>query len=137
MVTCDSALASRRSTTGPGSIACAICSRRCRSPPVHDAPEFSLVLIGFGNVARRFIRLLGEAADRVDFTWKVVAIATRRHGSVVDADGVDTHRALAAVAAGQSLERLDPSPRQRSAIDVIRQVTDELADDAAEGRLVC
>ena len=104
---------------------------------MHDAPEFSLVLIGFGNVARRFIRLLGETADRVDFTWKVVAIATRRHGSVVDADGVDTHRALAAVEAGQSLDRLDPSPRQRSAIDVIRQVTDELADDAAEGRLVC
>lgn len=100
-------------------------------------PEFSLVLIGFGNVARRFVRLLGETADRLDFTWKVVAIATRRHGSVVDVDGVDTHRALAAVEANQSLDRLDSLPRQRSGIDVIRQVTDELADDAAEGRLVC
>ena len=30
-----------------------------------------------------------ETADRVDFTWKVVAIATRRHGSVVDAEDAE------------------------------------------------
>jgi homoserine dehydrogenase len=99
--------------------------------------ELSLVLIGFGNVARRFIRLLGETADRLDFTWKVVGIATRRHGSVVDPNGVDTRRAMITVEAGQSLDRLDPSPRERSGIDIIRQVADLLADDAAEGRLVC
>jgi homoserine dehydrogenase len=104
---------------------------------VHEAPEFSLVLIGFGNVARRFIRLLGETADQLDFTWKVVAIATRRHGSVLDAAGVDIRRALAAAEANQPLDRLDPAPRQRSGIDVIRQVADELADDAVEGRLIC
>ena len=100
-------------------------------------PELSLVLIGFGHVARRFIRLLGETADRLDFTWKVAAIATRRHGSVVDAAGVDVRRALAAVESGQSLDRLDASPRQRSGIDVIRQAAGLLEDDAAEGRLVC
>ena len=44
-------------------------------------PELTLVLIGFGNVARRFVRLLGEIADRLDFTWQVVAIATRHHGT--------------------------------------------------------
>jgi homoserine dehydrogenase len=100
-------------------------------------PEFSLVLIGFGNVARRFVRLLGETADRLDFSWKVVGIATRRRGSVVDPQGVDTHRAIAAVEAHQTLDRLDPAPLQRSGIDVIRQVTDLCADDAAEGRLIC
>lgn len=100
-------------------------------------PELSLVLIGFGNVARRFIKLLGETADRLDFSWKVVAIATRHHGSVVDPNGVDTHRAISTVEARQSLDRLDPSPRERSGIDVLRQVADLLADDAAEGRLVC
>ena len=76
---------------------------------MHEAPEFSLVLIGFGNVARRFIRLLGETADRLDFTWKVVAIATRRHGTVVNIDGVDVRRALATVEARQSLDHLDPA----------------------------
>jgi homoserine dehydrogenase len=101
-----------------------------------NEPELSLVLIGFGNVARRFIRLLGETADRLDFTWKVVGISTRHHGSVVDVAGIDTRRALATVDASQSLDRLDPAPRERSGIDVIRQVADLLADDAAERRLV-
>src|SRR5688572_32413006 len=102
-----------------------------------NQPELSLVLIGFGNVARRFIRLLGETADRLDLTWKVVGIATRHHGSVVDPSGVDTRRAMATVEANQSLDRLDPSPRERSGIDMIRQVADLLGDDAAEARLVC
>jgi homoserine dehydrogenase len=96
-------------------------------------PELALVLIGFGNVARRFVRLLGETADRVDFTWKVVAISTRHHGSVIDADGVDTHRALQIVESKQSLDARDP----RSGLDVIRQVADRCADEAAEARLVC
>ena len=102
-----------------------------------NPPELSLVLIGFGHVARRFIRLLDETADRLDFTWKVVGIATRHHGSVVDPDGVDMRRALTAVEARQSLDRLDAAPRERSGIDVIRQVTDAQPDEAAEGRLVC
>ena len=102
-----------------------------------DQPELTLVLIGFGNVARRFVKLLGETADRLAFSWKVVGISTRRHGSVVDPAGIDTRRAIAAVEGRQSLDRLDPAPRERSGIDVIRQVADALADDAAEGRLIC
>ena len=100
-------------------------------------PELSLVLIGFGNVARRFVKLLSETGDRLDFTWKIVGISTRHHGSVVDAEGIDMRRALTTVEARQSLDRLDDSPRERSGIDVIRQVADALADDAAEGRLIC
>jgi homoserine dehydrogenase len=102
-----------------------------------NQPELTLVLIGFGNVARRFVRLLDETADRLDFTWKVVGIATRHHGSVVDPDGIDTRRAITTVDGRQSLDRLDSSPRERSGIDVIRQVADAMADEAAEGRLVC
>lgn len=100
-------------------------------------PEVALALLGFGRVARRFVRLLGEVSDRLDFDWRVVAIATRHHGTVVDGDGVDTTRALATVEAAQSLDRLDRAPRERSGIDVIRQVADLMADEAAEGRLVC
>ena len=102
-----------------------------------NQPELTLVLIGFGNVARRFVQLLGETADRLDFRWKVVAISTRHHGSVVNFEGIDTRRAITTVDGSQSLDRLDPSPRERSGIDVIRQVADGMADDAAEGRLVC
>jgi homoserine dehydrogenase len=50
---------------------------------------------------------------------------------------VDMRRALTAVEARQSLDRLDAAPRERSGIDVIRQVTDAQPDEAAEGRLVC
>jgi homoserine dehydrogenase len=100
-------------------------------------PELSLVLLGFGHVGQRLVRLLGEVGARLDFDWKVVAIATRSHGSVVDARGVDTARALGLVESHQSLDRLDPDPRERSGLDVIRQAARELTDAAVEGRLVC
>lgn len=100
-------------------------------------PELVLALVGFGNVARRFVRLLDEVSDRLEFTWRIAAIATRHHGSAVDPNGVDVSRALTLVEANQSLDRLDAEPRERSGIDVIRQVADLLADEAAEGRLVC
>lgn len=99
--------------------------------------ELPLVLIGFGNVARRFLRLLDETAERLDFSWKVVGISTKHHGSVIDVAGIDVARAISIVEARQSLDRLDAAPRERSGIDVIRQVADAMADEAAEGRLVC
>lgn len=99
-------------------------------------PELALAIVGFGRVARRFVRLLDEAADRLDFTWRLVAVATRYHGSAIDVDGIDASRAASIVESLQSLDRLDPSPRERSGIDVVRQVTDLLVDEAAEGHLV-
>jgi homoserine dehydrogenase len=99
-------------------------------------PEISLALVGFGNVARRFVRLLDEAAERLDFDWKLVGVCTRRHGSVLDADGVDCARALAIVESGQSLDRLDRDAHARSGIDFIRQLSDTLSDECAEGRVV-
>lgn len=100
-------------------------------------PELALALVGFGRVARTFVRLLEDFADRLDFDWRIVAIATRHHGSVVKPRGIDVGRAEATLDARQSLDRLDAEPRQRSGIDVIRQVTDNLGDEATDGRLVC
>jgi len=102
-----------------------------------NRPELSLVLIGFGHVARRLVRLLEETADRLNFTWRVVGISTRHHGTAVDLGGIDMGRAIATFESAQSLDRLDQSPRERSGIDVIRQVTGGLAEEAAEGRLIC
>jgi homoserine dehydrogenase len=99
-------------------------------------PEIALAFVGFGNVGQRFLRLLDEAADRLDFDWRLVAIGTRHHGSVVEAEGIDPAEALRCSDDGESLASLDDSPRERSGIDLIRQVTEDLADDAAEGRLV-
>ena len=51
-----------------------------------------LALVGFGNVARRFVRLLDEQRDRLrsdhDLECRVVGIATRRLGAVFDASGL-------------------------------------------------
>jgi homoserine dehydrogenase len=99
-------------------------------------PELSIALVGFGNVARRFVRLLEDVEDRLGFTWKLVGISTRRHGSVVDAEGIDADRALATVEAAHSLDRLDPEPHERSGIDLIRQLTDVCADECADSRFV-
>jgi homoserine dehydrogenase len=99
-------------------------------------PELALALIGFGHVARRFLKLLDEVAERLEFNWRLVAIATLRHGSVVDPDGVDARRAVSSVESSHSLDRLDPAPRERSGIDVVRQVTDALAEEAGDGQLV-
>jgi homoserine dehydrogenase len=99
-------------------------------------PELALALIGFGNVARRFLTLLEETRDRLDFDWRLVAIATRRHGSVVDPEGIDARHAVDAVAAGRSLDGLVQGSQPRSGIDVVRQVTTALAEEASDGRLV-
>jgi homoserine dehydrogenase len=102
-----------------------------------NRPELTLALIGFGRVARRFVRLMDEVADRLDFSWRVVAISTRHHGSVIDVDGIDVGRALATFESSYSLDRLDRDPVERSGIDTVRQVCDLLVDEAADGRLIC
>ena len=56
---------------------------------------FDLLLVGFGNVARRFVSLLAEhrAALARDFgvTTRVVGIATRRHGHAYAAAGLPSY----------------------------------------------
>ena len=99
-------------------------------------PELVLALVGFGNVGRRFLRLLDEAGEQLEFQWRLVAIGTRHHGSVISPDGIDARHAIATIEAGHSLNRLDDDPQERSGIDVVRQVTDTLAEEANEARLV-
>lgn len=70
-----------------------------------------IALIGFGNVGRRFARLLAERADRLaaeyDLTCRIVGISTRRHGAVARAEGIDVERAVASVESGGSLTAMD------------------------------
>src|SRR4051812_45525338 len=66
-----------------------------------------LALIGFGNVARRFVRLLNErrtALERdFDLTWRVTAIATQRHGQAHDPNGLDALDSARAIDNGGTL----------------------------------
>ena len=61
-------------------------------------PHYNIALIGFGNVGRALARLLlekrGELASRYDLSFTVTAIATGRHGVVINQDGIDLERAL-------------------------------------------
>ena len=54
-----------------------------------------LVLIGYGNVAKRFVALLAEQRTALardhGLTTRVVGIATRRHGQAYAAAGVKPH----------------------------------------------
>jgi homoserine dehydrogenase len=63
-----------------------------------------LALLGFGNAGRAFARLLTEKHDaicrRYDTDIRVTAIATGRHGSLADPDGIDLRSALETVESG-------------------------------------
>ncbi len=73
-----------------------------------------LIIAGMGNVGRDLIRLL--ASDR-EWTrlFKVVAVATGRHGVVVDEQGIDLHQLLGTVEAGRSLNQLGVAPAATTA----------------------
>ena len=69
-----------------------------------------LALIGFGNVGRQFVRLLEEQRARLladhDLECRITGIATRRHGILFRADGVDAISAAKLVQSGGSLDAL-------------------------------
>jgi homoserine dehydrogenase len=72
--------------------------------------RLDLVLVGFGNVGRRFVRLLRERAAHLlstdDLTWRVIGIVTRRHGAASDLDGLDVDEALSLAESGRPLDLL-------------------------------
>jgi homoserine dehydrogenase len=69
-----------------------------------------LVLVGFGNVGRRFARMLLDTSLRLrsdyQLGWQVVGIATRHHGTAFDARGLDLEKALRLIDQGCTLGSL-------------------------------
>jgi homoserine dehydrogenase len=94
-----------------------------------------LILVGFGNVGQRFARLLEEKSVRLrgdyDLSWRVVGIATKRHGTAYDARGLDVVKALRLAEAGTSLGALTGAESGRtvspeaSGLDLIKHATAE------------
>jgi homoserine dehydrogenase len=74
-----------------------------------------LALYGFGNVGRALARML--LATRTPFT--VTALATRRHGAVVDANGID----LGTILAGTDLPLREAPPIASLPADVLVEMT--------------
>ena len=72
--------------------------------------HYKLAFLGFGNVGRALAVLLmrkeKELKEKYDITFSVTGIATGRHGSLVNLNGVDLNGALELVKSGRSLSLL-------------------------------
>ena len=88
--------------------------------------QVSLALVGFGNVGRALacllIRKQVSLKTQYDLTFKVTGIATGRHGSCIDPNGIDLEKALALVERDQSLSVLSLQPSPASILDFIQTV---------------
>ncbi len=101
-----------------------------------------LILVGFGHVGRRFARLLQERdavlARAYGLNWRVIGIATRRHGIAMNPGGLDLSQALALVEGGGTLAALRGNaatgPRETlgSALELIEAATHAADADRAQ-----
>lgn len=87
-------------------------------------PHYHLALIGFGNVGRALVRLLGqkeaELSESYQISFDITGIATSRHGTVIDPNGINPQRALRLVETGHSLTELSAQPAPQDMLDFIR-----------------
>jgi len=87
---------------------------------------FDLVLVGFGNVGRRFVRLLEERREELNgahrLAWRVIALATGRHGQALNLEGLDAVKAAEHLESGGRLDDLGSRLHVASGMDFIRHV---------------
>ena len=88
-----------------------------------------LALIGFGNVGRRFARLLDERRDWLsldyDLDCRIVGIATRRHGWLHNETGLDAADAAARIESGAALNDADGA---EGSFELIRRLGESPSD---------
>src|SRR3954470_20245317 len=88
-----------------------------------------LALVGFGNVGRRFARLLEERRDWLaldyDLECRIVGIATRRHGAAFRDAGVDAVGLAVQLEAGHPLAAAGADAAD--GLDVIRRLAGSAA----------
>lgn len=86
-------------------------------------PHLRLAFLGFGNVGRALLRLWLDKSQvlrsQYDIEWSLTGIATRRHGSASDPEGIDPEKALALAAAGQSIHSLAHRPAPDDGVEFI------------------
>jgi homoserine dehydrogenase len=85
-----------------------------------------IALVGFGNVGRRFARLIEERRDWLsldyDLECRVVGVSTKRHGAIFRDSGLDAVALAVAIENGRpNLD--DPSVQAADGFDVIRRLT--------------
>jgi len=82
-----------------------------------------LALVGFGNVGRRFARLIAERRDWLsldyDLDCRIVGVSTKRHGAMFRESGLDAVALAVAIENGHSIVE-HPSLEAADGLDVIR-----------------
>jgi homoserine dehydrogenase len=96
---------------------------------------FDLILVGFGNVARRLVRLLDELGpvlrDEHEVATRIVAVTTRSRGSAVDRAGLDARELLARASTGAPLGTEPGAPSS-----VLKSALRRCATSARHRRLI-
>lgn len=91
-----------------------------------------IALIGFGNVARRFVRLLDESREALgarDIDPVIVGIATARHGAIFDAAGLGTAALNECLRLAEAGHAVGPAFSVPASGDIIRRLG-ELGSEA-------
>ena len=87
--------------------------------------RFHIALVGFGNVARRFVRLLDESRDALtalDIDPVIVGIATQRHGVLFDAAGLGTETLNECLRRAEAGNAVGPAFTGPASHDIIGQL---------------
>jgi homoserine dehydrogenase len=88
--------------------------------------DTKLILIGFGNVGRALGRLLlakrAELIDHYQIDWRVVGIATKKHGQAINPKGIDLLQAIGMVEAGEELYPLSVTTAKNDIQDFFHSI---------------
>ncbi len=88
--------------------------------------DLKIAIVGFGEIGQAFAQLLidkgGEVKKRFNTRLSVVCIATRSKGNVVDAWGIDLHKALDNIKEKGSLEGVMGYETNRTPMELIKSV---------------
>lgn len=87
--------------------------------------RFHIALVGFGNVARRFVRLLDEsraALGALDIDPVIVGIATQRHGMRFDAAGLGADALNECLRLAEAGHAVGPAFTAPASGEIIRQL---------------
>jgi len=91
---------------------------------------YRLAVVGFGNVGRNFAQLLERKKSTLrktyGFDYRLVAIATGRHGLAIDPHGFDATRVLRHLEQGRSLNELHRGKPLKGVVDLIQRAPAEV-----------
>ncbi len=86
---------------------------------------YRIALLGFGNVGQAFARLLVRKRDLLasdyGLAFSVTGLATARHGTAIQPQGIDLEHALSMLASGGKLDQLTNLPDAGDPYEFIRR----------------